>query len=542
VAILALLVAALQGPAFAATFIQRGSPAGDGYHPWTHDWTTPEQRAMARGLATPQTPPGARLALWPGVRNRMRNMKVSSTDFADAGYFVVSAWTKQRTMRALVEGNDGLFLQEIELVPALLCNPTAARFLQLRYLLRPSNVPACGPWTPAAGVLVDNWLQVDTAAVDRRAYVVDTALLDEPITQAHALSPPATLLTMLRPLADSVVTLTKTGVRIQLGSASAAEGTTVVLPVAYDTSWQSSSGRVRSVGGLLALTGVSEADVTLRFVPDAIAIVRATAMTITQVLVVIGLVGLAYVGAPRHGAFLLHGAIQGGRSAVRRLVPFLPHRRDWVYLAFAAVLMPRLHWTAVDADETGLLTMWLFPATALVVARIARTEVLYRWGAGLLATLVLGRVAAAGSLSAEALHDPLFWAIVAAAAFVASALTGRWPATRWTASAVGGACTATAVLLPLPAEADWFVTWQAVSGEIGPAATILLIAACCQAIGIRWSRTEAIGIAVRGALVAGLAVYAMGDVPNVPLEPAWVVALGVAVGWAEAGARRYTAV
>jgi hypothetical protein len=394
---------------------------------------------------------------------------------------------------------------------------------------------------PVAGVVVDKWLQVDVATVERRAFAVDTSLLDEPLTRAPALSPPAALLAMLQPLAATVVTMTKAGVHVQLENHSAADGKTVVLPVAYDTAWQSSSGQLGSVGGLLAVTGIEQADVSVQFVPDAVAVTRATAMTITQVLFVIGLVGLAYVGAPRHAAVPIHGALHGERSAIARLAPLLRQRRDWVYLAFAAAVMPRLNWTANDADETGLLAAWLLPAFALGVARIARTGWIYRWGAALLAAAALLRVAAAGSLSAEALHDPLFWAIAAVATFVVSALTGGWPATAWTASAVAGACTATAVLLPLTAQADWFAAWRAVSGQVGPAAAIALIAASCQAIGIRWSRSAATGIAVRGALVAGLAVYAMGAVPNVPLGPTWFVALGVLLGWAEAGARRYTA-
>lgn len=73
------------------------------------------------------------------------NARSASTDFADAGYLVVTAWTKQRTMRGLIEPNDLLFDQSVELSAERLCDADAVRFLRLRYLLRPSDVDGCAP-------------------------------------------------------------------------------------------------------------------------------------------------------------------------------------------------------------------------------------------------------------------------------------------------------------------------------------------------------------------------------------------------------------
>jgi hypothetical protein len=305
-AVVALVLAAAQGPGHAVRLVSMGFPDLEGHRPWTHEMTTHETRAAKRGLVPERVPPGGRLALWTGVRARMRNMKFANTDFADAGYPVVTAWTKQRTMRALVAGNDELFNQAIELTPEVLCNKAAVQFLQLRYLLRPLDSVPCEPWTPLDGLLVDHWLRIEVAEADHRVRAAAASHLAGPLTSTPALSPESTLLPTLVPLAGSAVTVTGTDVRITLENLSAANGHVIVLPVAYDRSWHASSGTVHPIGGLVAVTGVDRRDVTLEFVPDFVAVLRATAMSVSQILYFGALLGLAYSVGPRlEGAFLL---------------------------------------------------------------------------------------------------------------------------------------------------------------------------------------------------------------------------------------------
>jgi hypothetical protein len=52
---------------------------------------------------------------------------------------------------------------------------------------------------------------------------------------------------------------------------------------------------VRNVGGLAAVTGVERQDVTVWFVPDLAATLRAVSMTLGQVLAVVGFIGTASV-------------------------------------------------------------------------------------------------------------------------------------------------------------------------------------------------------------------------------------------------------
>lgn len=84
-AAVALVLAGLQGPAYAASLVLRETAVPLSHQPWTQDMTGSAVRASARGFARDRVPPGDRLALWPKVRNTMRNARRASTDFADAG-------------------------------------------------------------------------------------------------------------------------------------------------------------------------------------------------------------------------------------------------------------------------------------------------------------------------------------------------------------------------------------------------------------------------------------------------------------------------
>jgi hypothetical protein len=239
---------------------------------------------------------GSRLALWPGVRERMRLSKRASTDLADAGYTLVTAWTKQRTMVGLVLPNEFLFNQFTELSPQVLCDPRTIAFLQLRYLVAPPEV-SCEPWTRVPESLVDESLALHASAVrDDRVMAISIKSLDDPSTRRPALSADSSVLSATVPIAGSAVRVGSRNVTIHLNDARAAAGYALLVPVAYDTAWRPSAGRIVGVGGLLAVVDVEQPRVTLEFVPDPVAIARAVSMTVAQILAVFGFIGLASLG------------------------------------------------------------------------------------------------------------------------------------------------------------------------------------------------------------------------------------------------------
>jgi hypothetical protein len=297
-ALAALLVAALQGPAYAVRLVM---PELVHEESWTRDWTPRRQRASARGLAPHRAPPGERLALWPGVRDRMRGARLPSTDFADAGYLLVNAWTKQRTMRGLIDNNGVVFNQAIEPTAAVLCDAQAVEFLRLRYLLRPADEAVCSPWSRVPDLRVDDVFDVDaTSRVDRRVRALPVARVDEALAQQPALAPGSQLLRLLVPMAGSSLAIEPSQLTLRLDEPDAANGQALVLPIAHDPAWRPSSGEVRDVGGLLALVGVDQAEVRLEFVPDFVAVLRALSMTLAQVLGLAGMIGLAVAQVTSH--------------------------------------------------------------------------------------------------------------------------------------------------------------------------------------------------------------------------------------------------
>ncbi|OFW07139.1 MAG: hypothetical protein A3I61_08515 [Acidobacteria bacterium RIFCSPLOWO2_02_FULL_68_18] len=291
VAAVALGIAALQGPAYAGYLVVADLLRAADRSPWTHDFRAPAARLSARGLPRERVLPGGRLALWPGAGDRMRNARNATADFADAGYLLVTTWTKQRTMQGLIEPNDLLFNQMTELPPSILCEVDAVRFLQLRYLLFPDN-EACPPWSPLAGVKVDGWLSVGIAERDDRVRALRAAAATASMRREPALTARSRLLPALAPLPGTSLLITARAVVIRVDDLSVVRDQVLVLPVAYDAAWRASSGSLESVGGLVALAGVDQAVVTLEFVPDRVALARASSMTLAQILTAVGLIGL----------------------------------------------------------------------------------------------------------------------------------------------------------------------------------------------------------------------------------------------------------
>lgn len=296
-AVAALVLAGIQGPAFAASLAATTVRQDGNRWRWNQDLSPLEERLARRGFALDGVATGGRLALWPEARDEMRDRRSASTDFADAGYTLVTAWTKQRTMRGLV-ANDWLFNQTTDLPSDILCDAEAVQFLQLHYLLLPPGVE-CAPWARVPGLLVDDWLEVGVAQSDGQVRTLPVASLEQPLAREPALSAGSQLLRALTPLPGTSLILDGRGVVIRLKDPAIAAGRALILPVAYDPAWRASSGQPRNAGGLLALVAVDEAQVTAQFVPDAVAVLRGLSMTLAQILAVAGLVGLAYLQPAR---------------------------------------------------------------------------------------------------------------------------------------------------------------------------------------------------------------------------------------------------
>lgn len=219
--------------------------------------------------------------------------------------------------------------------------------------------------------------------------------------------------------------------------------------------------------------------------------------------------------------------------------PMLRRRRNWLYLAYTAA-------AALSPDPASAL---LLPAAALAVSRLTVRESLHQAVGGVLWALALVRVAAAGSLSAVALNDPLFWGLAAAIALGISAVAGRWPAGAVMAAALAGAFTIVATLLPLFPEfessfprADWTTTIEsmtALARQFGPLGAVCLIALWIQAIltgGVRATMGRLAG-AARAALLASLVLSLAGAVPGGPIDARiWLLVFGTLVGLVEAKA------
>lgn len=284
-----LLVAAAQGPLYAASLLWTPPPAIG--RPWNHDWTTATARLARRGMPVAALPPGLRTALWPGARTEMRVGGQASTDWADAGYPMVTAWTKNRTMAQLVRPNEVLFDQTTDLDARVLCDTATAGFLRLRYLLLPLG-QTCDGWTPQPNALVDGRWAVATRGRDDRVRTVQLRDVPPAIRDQPAFGEELALVRTLVPQPDTSIAIAADHLSLALVDAARGDDVAVVLPVAYDPAWQTSSGRAVSLGGLLAVSGADEAQLRLDFVPDVALRIRASGMRLAQVLSLFSLVAL----------------------------------------------------------------------------------------------------------------------------------------------------------------------------------------------------------------------------------------------------------
>ena len=297
-----LLLTSLQGPIVATAAVldqhdlqelldERVAPRGT---------TPPRQRISQRGLTADRVAQGSRIALWPGAAATMRNQRRSQADYVDAGYVLLTATLKQRTMARLFEPNDVLFEQWTYMPPDVLCSESAIQLLQVEYLLAPAPVP-CNTWSPMnPPLIVDEWLTVHTptAVLDRQVRALPATALSDALRREPALGGRSSLLAAVSPLRGSSLTIGPRDVVIHQEGPSASTGLTFVLPLAFDSAWTASSGRIHDVAGLMGLTGADQPDIVLRFAPDAVAVLRSIATTVAQIIACLGLIGLAVVGMP----------------------------------------------------------------------------------------------------------------------------------------------------------------------------------------------------------------------------------------------------
>ena len=560
-ALAALLAVALQGPIYAArlAFTNVADPESvdtptqwDNQGIWTRDMTSPAERVRLRGLALNTQPAGERLALWPGVREAMRTDRVPATDFADAGYTLVSAWTKQRTMRGLVRPNELLFSQTVELSADILCSAEAIAFLQLRYLVAPPAT-TCGPWTPLSDVRIDErYALFSVGAIDARVRTLAAASASDQLRLQPALVEDSPLLRALKPVNGSAVRLASSRneirLEVQLDEPAATAGLALVLPVAYDTAWQTSDGRLQNIGGLLTLTEVRQPRLSLEWVPDRIAWLRAGAMALAQILTLLGFIGLVSVPpVPAAGVVSSARLLQLRTLAVRWRAMTVgaigrPFRqpRYWLYIAYTAGVVWAVPWVSQEPNRLTLAGALLLPLVALGTARLTQRSAVHTTVGAAVFALALLTVGVRGSLSSDALSDPLFWGVVGTGALLASLATRRWRVAARTLSAVAGATMMFAVLLGIPGGVEAARGIDSLARQFGLPAALCLLALCLQAIAHRDTHrrdTWHLGAAARAGLLTGVLLVLAGGLPAARIDGVWLAVLGVLLGLANSTSR-----
>jgi hypothetical protein len=530
-----LLGAALVGPAVAwrvlsdergATRIADGELAPRG--------STPAQTRLAeRGVPTGTLPQRSRIAFWPNVGLSMRNVNDAQADFPDGGFLLVTATTKQRTMAMVAVPNEALFDQSTQLSAAVLCDPSAIDFLQLKYLLAPAPV-SCGPWRALPDEPIDGRLIGHIAdRTDMRVRALTEKGISEQVRRAPAFGADAAVVLALRPVPDTRLIVRPTEVEISLPRAALAERLTLVLPVAYDSALRASSGTVEKISGLAAVVRPEAERVVLTFVPDARAISRAVAMMLSQVAACLGLIAIVAVRSTAHPSVVdplwKRYLVQGLRWVVGGL-RWTFRRRHWPHAIFAATAALTMNWVALLVPFLAVLISRARPALKVAIA-----------GALFVGAAVRG--IAGGSLSPEAIRDPLFWSLVAAIAAVGMMATRRHAAVSRVFAVALGATAAVAALLPMLPD-FWTAlsapplqlarqSFDALSSLLGRAGVITLLVLCAHGIVAgAWpaTRLSLPAVMARAGLVVALAFAYAGGVSASPLDATSFIVLGILLG------------
>jgi hypothetical protein len=276
-------------------------------------------------------------------------------------------------------------------------------------------------------------------------------------------------------------------------------------------------------------------------------------MIVAQFFACLGLIGLASVApvttpSARRVDVSVRLRLHELALERRRLVSWLRRRGYWphpLYASYCAVMLVTLKWRPEDRDETSLAVALLLPLTFLVVSRVVRSVRIHEWLGRLALTVVIVRVLVDGSRAYQALHDPLFWGIVAAAAFGMSIAAARRVGIAFPAAALAGAAAALATILPVFPNFDSNfpdlnsetvrASLGALSYQLGPLGTALLLVLWVRAIGVHaipFNRIRTTAVIARAALLVGLVLCLAGAVPSPKIGAAWMIALGALFGFA----------
>ena len=546
-----LLGAALLGPGVALRVLlaERGIPRiGGGLAP--RGATPAPTRLAERGVPTGMLPLRSRIAFWPDVGVSMRNANDSQADFPDAGYLLVTASTKQRTMATVVVPNEALFDQWTHLSAAVLCSRSAVEFLQLKYMLAPTPV-TCGPWRAMPGEPIDGRLIGHILGdTEQEAWALIPQGIPDRVRGSPAFGADAeAVLAAVRPIRGTRLVVRPTAVEISVTRAAIAERVTLILPVAYDSALHATSGTVEPISGLAAVVRPEAERVVLTFVPDARAISRALAMMLSQFAVCIGLIAIVAVGStaapigldPPWKRYLvprLKWMIRGRRWKLRRAGQY------WPQAVFAAAVAVTMDWQRREPNDLTAGAALLVPFVAMLII-LARSRSLKAAIAGLLLVGTIVRGFAGGSRSPEAIHDPLFWSLVAAIATAGMIATRRRAGVSRVFAVAIGASAAMAALLPaLP---DFWTSlsappvqlagqsFDALSSQLGSIGAVMLLVLCVHGIVAgAWPATRLClgAVMARTGLVVAL-LFAYAGAASMPLDTTSFIVLGMLVGAAD---------
>jgi hypothetical protein len=215
-------------------------------------------------------------------------------------------------------------------------------------------------------------------------------------------------------------------------------------------------------------------------------------------------------------------------------------------IAYSVAVIVHLDWRPEDGDAVSMATAMLLPLGAAMSTQVARRTIVYRAVGGLVFAGALAYVAARGSLSPEAVRDPLFWGAIAALLFGVSRVSSRWPRIAAGAALSAGASTMVTLLLPaMPASASGVsavsisVIRQSVgdlTAHLGVVAVVLLVSLWVHAVATagRAASRSRVAAAAAGALAAALIIVLAGAVTRFRIEPGWFATLGTLIGLAEA--------
>jgi Mg2+/citrate symporter len=155
-----------------------------------------------------------------------------------------------------------------------------------------------------------------------------------------------------------------------------------------------------------------------------------------------------------------------------------------------------------------------------------------------------------GSLAVDATHDPLFWAIAAAAGLAVAILTRRRRLVSAAASAIAAATAMVATLLPLvpPFDSafprvDSHIVRESLTSlytHLGLAVTVALVIlwVCAMFSHVwRWRAWGPVALAARAALLTGAVLCLAGALPSPQLGPLWMATVGMLMGLADADSR-----